>query len=290
MVKKWKTEDILETSEQCIREGRNGQNKNKENEQLESAMNQRHAKIALGEGCNLVGHMTLNRVAGNFHIAMGEGIQRNGKHVHIFNPEETHHFNASHVIHHLSFGGHHEKPFDSASMNAEETPLNGVAKIVEEKHGTTGLFQYFIKIVPTAYVTPTSGEEVRRETNGFFFTERFRPLMKEYFEHVEDLDDESDENDGDSNGKVAADAGHSGKHAHHGHHNVKTNSVLPGVFFIYEIYPFCVEVRPNVVPLTHLLIRLMATIGGVLTIVQFVDGLLDKKARKNSSPTQRMKR
>mmetsp|Transcript_10818 Transcript_10818/g.29908 ORF Transcript_10818/g.29908 Transcript_10818/m.29908 type:complete len:543 (+) Transcript_10818:205-1833(+) len=284
--KKWSVEDILETSEQCIREGRNNKNPNRQQKQ-QSQADQRHAKVTKGEGCNLVGHMNLNRVAGNFHIAMGEGIQRNGKLVHIFNPEETHNFNVSHIIHHLSFGGHHSKPFETAAQNAEETPLNNVAKIVEEKHGTTGLFQYFIKIVPTTYVTPSSSkgvDEDRRETNGFFFTERFRPLMKEYLGHHEDVEviqpEEGDEHS-DKQKLAALTASRSGKHSHHGHHNVKMNSVLPGVFFIYEIYPFCVEVRPNVVPLTHLLIRLMALIGGTLTIVQFVDGLLDKRMRKS---------
>ncbi|KAL7566658.1 hypothetical protein ACA910_017724 [Epithemia clementina (nom. ined.)] len=289
--KNWSYEDILQTSEQCIREGRNL----KTNANDKSSA--RHASLTLGEGCNLVGHMKLNRVAGNFHIAMGEGIQRNGKHVHIFNPDETHHFNASHIIHHLSFGGHHDEPFGGAA-SAEETPLNGVTKIVEAKHGTTGLFQYFIKIVPTTYVT----NERRRETNGFFFTERFRPLMKEYFteeltfvepemkvklEEGSDAGDEKDKDGKDSaiGSRVAAEAGQSGKHAHHAHHNVKSNSILPGVFFIYEIYPFAVEVRPNVVPITHLMIRLMATVGGVFAIVQFLDGLLDK--RKTNQQQQR---
>ena len=271
--KQWDTADILLTSEQCIREGRNLQKRDEKNP--------RHTSLTLGEGCNLVGHMTLNRVAGNFHVAMGEGIQRNGKHVHLFNPEETHNFNSSHIIHHLSFGGHHDKSVEGGvrQERQEETPLNGVTKIVQAKHGTTGLFQYFIKIVPTTYVT----KEGHLETNGFFFTERFRPLMQEY---LDDDKDGKDWNDGnkDSDGKVATEAGQSGKHSHHSHHNVKKNSVLPGVFFIYEVYPFAVEVQQNSVPWTHLLIRLMATVGGVFTVVQFVDGLLDKRRIQQQHP------
>ena len=285
--KRWNALDILENSEQCIREGRNNQNSNRGPK-----------KLTVGEGCNLVGHMTLNRVAGNFHIAMGEGIQRNGKHVHIFNPEETELFNASHVIHHLSFGGHgiggdwSRAPGTPTGVRNEETPLNGVTKIVEHRHGTTGLFQYFIKIVPTTYVTPKqssgwfwsssapSDDDERLETNGFFFTERFRPLMAEYMEHTDASVEEEEEHGRE--GHLAAAAGHSGKHSSHGHHNVKTNSILPGVFFIYEIYPFAVEVRPNNVPVTHLLIRLMATIGGVFAIIQFIDSLLASKPSTSS--------
>ena len=35
--------------------------------------------MSFGEGCNLSGHFIVNRVAGNFHIAMGEGVERDGK-------------------------------------------------------------------------------------------------------------------------------------------------------------------------------------------------------------------
>ena len=43
------------------------------------------------------------------------------------------------------------------------------------------------------------------------------------------------------------------------------------MFFIYEIYPFAVEVSTVSVPFTHLLIRLMATIGGVFTVVSWME-------------------
>lgn len=43
-----------------------------------------------------------------------------------------------------------------------------------EGEGSTGLYQYFIKVVPTIYT-----DESRRilSTNQYTFTERFRPLM-----------------------------------------------------------------------------------------------------------------
>ena len=233
--KKWKTDVIVSSSEQCIRENRH------KNEPK---------RMTKGEGCNLVGYMTINRVAGNFHIAMGEGVERNGRHIHTFQPDDTANFNASHIIHHLSFG----LPTENKGI-VEDHPLSGVSKIVDHKRGTTGLFQYFIKVVPTTYVTKAEG---RRETNGYFFTERFRPLMQEYFDEP---DDETPE----------VVAGAAGGHGHHDHHDVKKNSILPGVFFIYEIYPFAVETSENSVPWTHLLIRLMATVGGVFTVMKLVD-------------------
>ena len=239
MNKKWKTDVIITSSEQCIRENRH---------------KKEPKRMTKGEGCNLVGYMTINRVAGNFHIAMGEGVERNGRHIHTFQPDDTSNFNASHVIHHLSFG----LPSENEGI-VQDHPLNGVSKIVDHKRGTTGLFQYFIKVVPTTYVTKAEG---RRETNGYFFTERFRPLMQEYF----------DEPDDEETPEVAA--GTAGGHGHHDHHDVKKNSILPGVFFIYEIFPFAVSRENITVPLTHLLIRLMATVGGVFTVMKLLDTLV----------------
>lgn len=255
--KRWKSDLLRYTAEQCIREGRD---------------KQEPKKITKNQGCNLSGYMTLNRVSGNFHIAMGEGIERDGRHIHTYLPEDAPNFNASHIIHQMSFG----------PENGSE-PLNGIIKIVTEDTGTTGLFQYFIKIVPTTYIgddVPSmpkgadtlpgvyqgpSGKDVVIETNRYFFTERFMPLMTELLE-----DQHKDKEDPK---QAMVNAGHSGGHDSH-HHHMKQNAVLPGVFFIYEIYPFTVEIRRNNVPFTHLLIRLMATIGGVVTLVKWLDSCL----------------
>lgn len=262
--KKWRTDALFMTAEQCIREGRD-----KKEPKL----------MTKGQGCRMSGYMTVNRVAGNFHIAMGEGIERNGRHIHSFVPEDAPNFNASHVIHELSFGpeGHQNNG----------SPLNGVSKIVTHEHGTTGLFQYFIKIVPTAYVglkdltgsleggfSDKNAADVF-ETNRYFFTERFRPLMAE--EIIEETEGRSVEDAVDK--KKIAHAGHGGTHSNKDHHKIQ-NSVLPGVFFIYEIYPFAVEISKNSVPFTHLLIRLMASVGGVFTVVKLADSFLEDRDRR----------
>mmetsp|Transcript_23773 Transcript_23773/g.67209 ORF Transcript_23773/g.67209 Transcript_23773/m.67209 type:complete len:560 (+) Transcript_23773:358-2037(+) len=259
--KKWKTDLLKFTAEQCVREGRD---------------KEEPKKIIQGQGCNLSGYMTVNRVSGNFHIAMGEGIERDGRHIHVFSPEDSPNYNSSHIIHQLAFG-----------PEEGNEALNGVTKIVTDESGTTGLFQYFIKLVPTAYVGkdafPTLKEDVESlpslyeegyeveheeptvETNRYFFTERYRPLMTELLEekHYER----------DNRRQAAAHAGHAGGHGNHEHHRVQ-NSVLPGVFFIYEIYPFSVEISKSYVPLTHLLVRLMATIGGVFTVMRWLDSCI----------------
>lgn len=263
--KRWKSDLLRYTAEQCVREGR---------DKLEPK------KMTKGQGCNLSGYMTLNRVSGNFHIAMGEGIERDGRHIHTYLPEDAPNFNASHIIHQLSFG-----PTDGSE------PLNGVTKIVTDDSGTTGLFQYFIKIVPTTVVgdetipalsdkaeNASKGNESFVETNRYFFTERFMPLMTELLEdHHKDSEDPT---------KAAVHAGHSGSHDSQ-HHHMKQNAVLPGVFFIYEIYPFAVEIRKNSVPLTHLLIRLLATIGGVVTMVRWLDSCLYERTNRKSNASLR---
>ena len=81
---------------------------------------------------------------------------------------------------------------------------------------------------------------------------------------------------------ATVDAGHKGGHSNKDHHHVQ-NSVLPGIFFIYEISPFAVEISQNSVPLTHLLIRLIAIIGGVFTCASWLDAALcagDSSKRK----------
>lgn len=252
--KRWRSDVVQMAAEQCIREGRD---------------RPQPKKMKRGEGCNLSGYLKVNRVAGNFHVAMGEGVERDGRHIHTFDPEDTPNFNASHIIHDLSFG----PSSGTAGFGTEkQTTLNGVTKIVTKEHGTTGLFQYFIKVVPTTY-TPSDGS-AKIETNGYYFTERFRPLMKEYLPE----DDEGKDEDG----RVSVQAGHAHS-AKNNHHNVR-NAVLPGVFFIYEIYPFAVEIQRKNVPFTHLLIRIMATVGGVFTISKWADALVYSR---RSSRTRR---
>lgn len=260
--KKWRSDALFLTAEQCIREGRD-----KKEPKL----------MTQGQGCQLSGYMTVNRVAGNFHIAMGEGIERNGRHIHTFVPEDAPNFNASHTIYELSFGP------DGQQNNG--SPLNGVSKIVKDEHGTTGLFQYFIKVVPTNYIGLGDGKKQAKnskiptivETNRYFYTERFRPLMGE--EALDTSVGFNNKEQGEDAKQTMAHAGHGGGHSNKEHHRVQ-NAVLPGVFFIYEIYPFAVEISKNSVPFTHLLIRLMASVGGVFTIVKLADSLLENTERR----------
>ncbi|KAE8983704.1 hypothetical protein PR003_g23936 [Phytophthora rubi] len=92
-----------------------------------------------GEGCRFTGKMFVNRVAGNFHVALGRTFHRQGKLVHQFRPGQEHSYNSSHIIHSLSFG---------EPMPGVRGSLDGVSKIAVQ---SGGVFQYYIKIVPTIY-------------------------------------------------------------------------------------------------------------------------------------------
>ncbi len=66
-----------------------------------------------GEGCSVWGSMKVNKVAGNFHIAHGESMVRDGRHIHHFDLAKAPLFNISHTIHSLSFG----EPFPGMPAN-----------------------------------------------------------------------------------------------------------------------------------------------------------------------------
>jgi len=282
--KGWHVEDLKMIAEQCVREGKT-----------------KPKRVKGGEGCRMTGYMKFNRLNGNFHLAMGEGVERNGMFIHTFIPNDAVNYNASHIIHELRFGPDYDlniKKGKKASLDTNN--LNGVTKIVKEEHGSTGTFQYFLKIVPQSFkgkelvesITSSTEEYVyaddnqpQLETNKYFTTERFLPLMEDLDEEHWELgdlvvgdDDKNDDHEDDdqsdkediAGAKIGGQSGHT--HGHHEHHR-KQQPVLPGVFFIYQIYPFAIEVTKDRVPFTHLLIRLMATIGGVFTIIGWLDTL-----------------
>jgi hypothetical protein len=197
--------------------------------------------------------------------------------------------------------------------------------------GKSGMFQYFIKIVPTTYkgkkvvksIFPNydfrkDGNKIPQlETNRYFTTERFTPLMMDIedenwelgelvaerfkqhgekeTEEVKKTVDESPTNYGyddyydfyyerqQAPEKVAgAKVGGNTGTAHNQHeHHRKQQAILPGVFFIYQIYPFEVEISMENVPLTHLFIRILSTIGGVFTIMGMIDTLLSSRSTKS---------
>lgn len=61
------------------------------------------------EGCNIQGHLLVNKVRGNFHIAPGDAFQTSSMHIHdlkefVAGAPDGHQFDLSHTIHKLKFG------------------------------------------------------------------------------------------------------------------------------------------------------------------------------------------
>ncbi|KAI9399451.1 hypothetical protein POPTR_002G094400v4 [Populus trichocarpa] len=112
-----------------------------------------------GEGCNIYGFLEVNKVAGNFHFAPGKSFQQSGVHVHDLLAFQKDSFNTSHKINRLAFGEY---------FPGVVNPLDGVQWTQETP---SGMYQYFIKVVPTLY-TDVSGHTI--QSNQFSVTEHFR--------------------------------------------------------------------------------------------------------------------
>eukprot|EP01133_Synstelium_polycarpum_P019109 gene19109-22887_t len=115
-----------------------------------------------GEGCQMYGFIMVNKVAGNFHFAPGKSFQQHHMHVHDLAAFKGS-FNLSHTINRLSFGN---------DFPGIQNPLDGVNKV--EVAGT-GMFQYYVKIVPTIY-EGLNGNRI--STNQYSVTEHYRLLAK----------------------------------------------------------------------------------------------------------------
>jgi len=133
--------------EQCVREGYSEKMQSQE-----------------GEGCQVYGYLLVNKVAGNFHFAPGKSFQQHHMHVHDLQPFKSLKFNLSHTVNRLSFG----KEFPGII-----NPLDGITKADERESMGAGMYQYFVKIVPTIYQSLGSSQ---LNTNQFSVTEHFKPL------------------------------------------------------------------------------------------------------------------
>lgn len=112
-----------------------------------------------GEGCNMYGFLEVNKVAGNFHFAPGKSFQQSNVHVHDLLTFQKDSYNISHKINRLTYGEY---------FPGVVNPLDGVTWTQETPHG---MYQYFIKVVPTVY-TDVSGHTI--QSNQFSVTEHYK--------------------------------------------------------------------------------------------------------------------
>lgn len=112
-----------------------------------------------GEGCSIYGFLEVNKVGGNFHFAPGKSFQQSNMHVHDVLAFHKDSFNMSHTIHKLAFGEY---------FPTVVNPLDGANWV---QSTSQGMYQYFIKMVPTVY-SNIDGHTVY--TNQFSVTEHLK--------------------------------------------------------------------------------------------------------------------
>ena len=115
------------------------------------------------KACRFHGTITVNKVAGNFHITIGKHVQdplQRNAHRHLGGMVPPELYNLSHRIDHLSFGSH---------LPGAINPLDATLQVTDIRHY---MYQYFIQIVPSEYVSFWS----TTKTNQYSMTERQRPI------------------------------------------------------------------------------------------------------------------
>jgi len=92
------------------------------------------------EGCHIKGHLNVNKVAGNFHVAPGKSFENRGQHIHDLSAfDGVKAMNFSHAIHKLSFG---------EDFPGVVNPLDGVSRVMNAQ---AGVYQYRMNVVPARY-------------------------------------------------------------------------------------------------------------------------------------------
>ncbi len=141
----------------------------------EAFMANMNEQFAEDGGCQLYGSLDLNRGSGHFHIAphkklhqpAGDASGRPGQNAGLFNLMDLisftfDQFNVSHTINTLSFG---------ENFPGIKSPLDGETRGVKDTHG---MYQYYIKVVPTRYKALYSTTEI--QSNQYAVTEHMSHL------------------------------------------------------------------------------------------------------------------
>lgn len=110
-----------------------------------------------GEGCNIYGSLEVNKVAGNFHFV--KSFHQSSVHIPDLLAFQEDSYNISHKINKLAFGDYYP-----GIVN----PLDGVHWFQSTPNG---MYQYFIKVVPTIY-TNLRGYTI--QSNQFSVTEHYK--------------------------------------------------------------------------------------------------------------------
>jgi len=112
------------------------------------------------DACRIHGSLTLNKVAGNFHVTAGKVLPIMGAHAHMTGFMEPRDYNFSHRIEKFTFGDQHAGVIH---------PLEGDEKLTDINLMN---FQYFVEVVPTEVQTLTG----RKLTFQYSVKDHVRPI------------------------------------------------------------------------------------------------------------------
>lgn len=138
--------------QQCLREGKTSGS---------DAFSSGDDVAPVTEGCRLHGHLEVNKVAGNFHIAPGQSFQQNQVHVHSLRNIRLNMLNTTHVVNELTFG--------------ERFPnqVNPLSRTKQISHEGAILYHYYVKVVPSTYVFLNQTQLL---TNQYSVTKHRKPI------------------------------------------------------------------------------------------------------------------
>lgn len=218
-------------------------------------------KEQANQGCRIRGKVTVNKVAGNFHVAPGRSFQRGNAHVHDIQQYLEQGLDFSHQIEHLSFG---EK------IPNVHNPLDDTK--VENAEGLF-MFQYYLKVVGTRYYY-LDKEPVF--TNQFSVTQYNRNLQYK-----------------NAWGQIQAPNGLPGKNydilacelSPHPMSSFLNNAypllycTLIGVFFNFDISPMLVIQKEERKSFASFLTGVCAIVGGIFTVAGLLDGAIWRAER-----------
>ena len=198
--------------------------------------------MAADGGCQVYGWIDLARSSGHFHIAPHRDIHTNGINNGFLSLLDLisftfDQFNVTHTVNSLSFGG--------MNYPGIRNPLNGQSRVVEDTHG---MYQYYLKVVPTKYLQPgCKQEQVDAGKKGSRRPGRCRKVIESNQYSVTE---------------------------HLRHLSPNSGRGLPGVYFYYELSPVQAVFEVKEKSIFMFITTCCAIIGGVYTVIGVLDGFV----------------
>lgn len=246
--KKWQF--VPQTISQCIKEyeQNNVQVKIKSKVDVEKLLES-------GEGCRLEGFLTVNKIAGNIHVAPGITFEDNHMHYHNMANMPVEKLNTDHYFDTFSFGDDYPNqfnPLEVKSLKTTNMPApdqdvpdpNSQENVLQQmfqfgfggqpgdnnaQNNSSVNYRYFLKIVPTTYEYLDG--RVVNNTYQYSVTRSAKVLTQSIF----------------------------------------GNTQIPGVFVTYELSPIMIKYVERSKPFSHFITSCCAIIGGLFTIAGMLD-------------------